>query len=277
MFELYLLSHDREETYKAYITFNQDKVSVGIYEQRIAHMTFHKAEEYNKGVQRLEKELCPIRFHTTIWEFDGHMYMIQGGKTYRRKLGCINWELLNNRCLAGEALRFLLSRPVRITARKADIPDDRIVYYLNLLNRDGSETKRTAMSTKLPGGYLSLDFPIPGGDDSLLKLFDTKPADDGIIPACKGKDNLHRMLRYLNSKSAAEVWHYCEVLTKQLKNGKWIITKPNPRDIIASDIYKLFSEIVGYPVKRGISPEVNSKEDLDKVINYLKDAKILSW
>lgn len=155
--------------------------------------------------------------------------------------------------------------------------DDRIVYYLNLLNRDGSETKRTAMSTKLPGGYLSLDFPIPGGDDSMRSLFDTGPADDGIIPVCKGEDNLHKMLRYLNSKSAAEVWHYCEVLTKQLKNGKWIITKPNPRDIIESDIYKLFSEIVGYHVKRGISPEVNSKEDLDKVINYLKDAKILSW
>lgn len=278
MFELYLLSRDYEETYKAYITFKQDKVDIGIYEQRVVHKSPQEVIEHNESVQRLERKLCPICFYSTSWDFGGYKYTIKDGKTYRREIGqLVDWELLNNRCLAGEALRFLLSRPVRITARKADIPDDRIVYYLNLLNRDGSETKRTAMSTKLPGGYLSLDFPIPGGDDSLLKLFDTKPADDGIIPACKGEDNLHRILRYLNSKSAAEVWHYCEILTKQLKNGKWIITKPNPRDIIESDIYKLFSEIVGYPVKRGISPEVDSKEDLDKVINYLKDAKILSW
>lgn len=51
---------------------------------------------------------------------------------------------------------------------------------------------------------------------------------------------------------------------------------PRQIRVIASDIYKLYSEIVGYPVKRGISPEVNTKEDLDKIITYLKDAKILS-
>jgi hypothetical protein len=46
--------------------------------------------------------------------------------------------------------------------------------------------------------------------------------DDGIIPACKGEDKLHALLKILNSRTE----HYREVLTKQLKNGKWILAKP---------------------------------------------------
>lgn len=143
-----------------------------------------------------------------------------------------------------------------------------------MIEADGQAITRTSFPIKLANGYLTLDFKIPG--DSLIELFNLEPMDDGIIPACKNEDKLHAVIKILNLRTEQDIKPYREVLTKQLKNGKWIITSPNPRDLIASDIYKLYSEIVGYPVKNGISPEVNTKEDLDKIITYLKDAKVLS-
>lgn len=140
-----------------------------------------------------------------------------------------------------------------------------------MIEADGRAITRTSFPVKLANGYLTLDFKIPGGYDSnslILNLWMTE--------SCKDEDKLHALLKILNSRTEQDIKCYCEVLTKQLKNGKWIITSPNPRDLIASDIYKLYSKIVGYPVKRGISPEVNTKEDLDKIITYLKDAKVLS-
>ena len=153
----------------------------------------------------------------------------------------------------------------------ADWPDERTFYCLNMIEADGRAITRTSFPVKLANGYLTLDFKIPGGYDSnslILNLWMTE--------SCKDEDKLHALLKILNSRTEQDIKCYREVLTKQLKNGKWIITSPNPRDLIASDIYKLYSKIVGYPVKRGISPEVNTREDINKIINYLKDAKVLS-
>ena len=274
MFKLYLLSQDNTEMYKVYVTFNNDRTNVDIYRCQNV-LSFSEVLQRNREVKCLERTLCPIYFYVSHWSFGGYNYEISHGNTYKNRItGPPCWEAAQN--IATEASRFLASLPIRITAQKEDWPDERTFYCLNMIEADGRAITRTSFPVKLANGYLTLDFKIPGGYDDLIELFDLEPMDDGIIPACKGEDKLHALLKILNSRTEQDIKRYSEVLTKQLKNGKWIITSPNPRDLIASDIYKLYSEIVGYPVKRGISPEVNTKEDLDKIITYLKDAKVLS-
>ena len=274
MFKLYLLSEDETEMYRAYVTFNNDRTNVDIYKCQNV-LSFAEVVQHNREVKCLERILCPIYFYASHWTFDGYDYEISHGATYKQKASVPNsWRRAQN--IATEASKFLASLPIRITAQKTDWPDERTFYCLNMIEADGRAITRTSFPVKLANGYLTLDFKIPGGYDSLIELFDLEPMDDGIIPACKGEDKLHALLKILNSRTEQDIKRYREVLTKQLKNGKWIITSPNPRDLIASDIYKLYSKIVGYPVKRGISPEVNTKEDLDKIITYLKDAKVLS-
>ena len=274
MFKLYLLSQDNTEMYNAYVTFNNDRTDVRIYRcQNVLSLV--EVLRHNRDVKCLERILCPIYFYASHWAFGGYNYEISHGNTYKSRItGPPCWTVAQN--IATEASKFLASLPIRITAQKIDWPDKRTFYCLNMIKADGQVITRTSFPVKLANGYLTLDFKIPGGYDSLIELFNLKPMDDGIIPACKGEDKLHALLKILNSRTEQDIKCYRKVLTKQLKNGKWIITSPNPRDLIASDIYKLYSEIVGYPVKRGISPEVNTKEDLDKIITYLKDAKILS-
>lgn len=275
MFKLYLLSNDEREMYEAYVTFNNDRTNVDIYKCQDV-LSFNEVLQHNRKVKCLERELCPISFYASHWVFGGYDYVILHGDTYKNRLlvGSACWECARD--LATEASSFLASLPIRITAQKADWPDERTFYILNMIEADGQVITRTSFPVKLANDYLTLDFKIPGGYDSLIELFDLKPMDEGIIPACKDEDKLHAVLRMLNSRTEQDIKCYREVLTKQLKNGKWIITSPNPRNLITSDIYKLYSKIVGYPVKRGISPEVNTKEDLDKIITYLKDAKVLS-
>lgn len=274
MFKLYLLSQDNTEMYNAYVTFNNYRTDVRIYRCQNV-LSFAEVLQHNIEVKCLERTLCPIYFYVSHWAFGGYNYEISHGNTYKSRItGPPCWTAAQN--IATEASKFLASLPIRITAQKTDWPDERTFYCLNMIGADGRAITRTSFPVKLANGYLTLDFKIPGGYDDLIELFDIKPMDDGIIPACKGEDKLHALLKMLNSRTEQDIKCYRKVLTKQLKNGKWIITSPNPRDLIASDIYKLYSEIVGYPVKRGISPEVNTKEDLDKIITYLKDAKILS-
>lgn len=274
MFNLYLLSQDETEMYKAYITFNNDRTNVDVYKCQNV-LSFTEVLRHNREVKCLERKLCPIYFYANHWVFGGCDYEILHGYTHKSRTSGPNcWE--RARSLATEASSFLASLPIRITAQKTDWPDERTFYCLNMIEADGRAITRTSFPVKLANDYLTLDFKIPGGYDSLIELFDLEPMDDGIIPACKGEDKFHAVLKMLNSRTEKDIKRYREVLTKQLKNGKWIITSPNPRDLIASDIYKLYSEIVGYPVKRGISPEVNTREDIDKIINYLKDAKVLS-
>lgn len=274
MFKLYLLSPDGTEMYEAYVTFNNDRTNVDIYRcQNVLSLV--EVLRHNREVKCLERILCPISFYASHWAFGGYNYEISHGNTYKSKITgppC----LMATQNIATEASKFLASLPIRITAQKTDWPDERTFYCLNMIEADGQVITRTSFPVKLANGYLTLDFKIPGGYDDLIELFNLEPMDDGIIPACKGENKLHALLKILNSRTEQDIKRYREVLTKQLKNGKWIITSPNPRDLIASDIYKLYSEIVGYPVKRGISPEVNTKEDLDKIITYLKDAKVLS-
>lgn len=275
MFKLYLLSDDEREMYEVYVTFNNDRTNVDIYKCQDV-LSFNEVLQHNNEVKCLERILCPIYLYVNHWVFGGYNYVISHGDTYRSRLstGPACWERATD--LATEASSFLASLPIRITAQKADWPDERTFYILNMIEADGQVITRTSFPVKLANGYLTLDFKIPGGYDSLIELFDLEPMDDGIIPACKNEDKLHAVIKILNSRTEQDIKRYREVLTKQLKNGKWIIASPNPRDLITSDIYKLYSEIVGYPVKRGISPEVNTKEDLDKIITYLKDAKVLS-
>ena len=274
MFKLYLLSNDEREMYEAYVTFNNDRTNVDIYKCQNV-LSFAEVLLHNKEVKCLERKLCPIFFYVNHWTFGGYNYEISHGDTYKsRTSGRFCLTIAQN--LSTEASSFLASLPIRITAQKTDWPDERTFYCLNMVEADGQVITRTSFPVKLANGYLTLDFKIPGGYDSLIELFDLEPMDDGIIPACKNEDKLHAVIKILNSRTEQDIKRYREVLTKQLKNGKWIITSPNPRDLIASDIYKLYSKIVGYPVKRGISPEVNTKEDLDKIITYLKDAKVLS-
>lgn len=274
MFKLYLLSQDETEMYKAYVTFNNDRTGVDIYKCQNV-LSFAEVLLHNKEVKCLERTLCPIYFYVNHWTFGGYNYEISHGNTYKSRTSGL-FCLMAAQNIAIEASKFLASLPIRITAQKADWPDERTFYCLNMIEADGQAITRTSFPIKLANGYLTLDFKIPGGYDSLIELFNLEPMDDGIIPACKNEDKLHAVIKILNSRTEQDIKCYREVLTKQLKNGKWIITSPNPRDLIASDIYKLYSEIVGYPVKRGISPEVNTKEDLDKIITYLKDAKVLS-
>lgn len=274
MFKLYLLSQDETEMYKAYVTFNNDRTNVDIYKCQNV-LSFAEVLRHNREVKCLERILCPIYFYVSHWTFGGYNYEISHGNTYKQKVSkpfCQKAE----QNIAAEASKFLASLPIRITAQKTDWPDERIFYCLNMIEADGHAITKTSFPVKLANGYLTLDFKIPGGYDNLIELFDLEPMDDGIIPACKGENKLHAVLKMLNARTEQDIKRYREVLTKQLKNGKWIITSPNPRNLIASDIYKLYSKIVGYPVKRGISPEVNTREDIDKIINYLKDAKILS-
>lgn len=274
MFKLYLLSQDETEMYNVYVTFNNDRTDVRIYRCQNV-LSFTEVLLHNKEVKCLERTLCPIYFYVNHWAFGGYNYEISHGNTYKSRIsGPFCLTAAQN--IATEASKFLASLPIRITAQKTDWPDERTLYCLNMIKADGHAITRTSFPVRLANGYLTLDFKIPGGYDSLIELFDLKPMDDGIIPACKGEDKLHAVIKILNSRTEQDIKCYRKVLTKQLKNGKWIITSPNPRDLIASDIYKLYSEIVGYPVKRGISPEVNTKEDLDKIITYLKDAKVLS-
>lgn len=274
MFKLYLLSQDNTEMYNVYVTFNNGRTDVRIYRCQNV-LSFAEVLQHNIEVKCLERILCPIYFYVSHWTFGGYNYEISHGNTYKSRItGPPCWTAAQN--IATEASKFLTSLPIRITAQKTDWPDERTLYCLNMIGADGRAITRTSFPVKLANGYLTLDFKIPGGYDSLIELFDLKPMDDGIIPACKGEDKLHAVIKILNSRTEQDIKCYRKVLTKQLKNGKWIITSPNPRDLIASDIYKLYSEIVGYPVKRGISPEVNTKEDLDKIITYLKDAKVLS-
>lgn len=274
MFKLYLLSQDETEMYNVYVTFNNDRTDVRIYRCQNV-LSFAEVLQHNKEVKCLERRLCPIYFYVNHWVFGGYYYEISHGNTYKSRIsGPFYLTAVQN--IATEASRFLASLPIRITAQKTDWPDERTFYCLNMIGADGHAITRTSFPVKLANGYLTLDFKVPGGYDSLIELFDLKPMDDGIIPACKGEDKLNAVIKILNSRTEQDIKCYRKVLTKQLKNGKWIITSPNPRDLIASDIYKLYSEIVGYPVKRGISPEVNTKEDLDKIITYLKDAKVLS-
>ena len=274
MFKLYLLSQDKTEMYRAYVTFNNDRTNVDIYKCQNV-LSFAEVLQHNREVKCLERILCPIYFYVDHWTFGGYNYEISHGDTYKQKVSKLFCQKAEQN-IATEASKFLASLPIRITAQKTDWPDERTFYCLNMIEADGRAITRTSFPVKLANGYLTLDFKIPGGYDNLIELFDLEPMDDGIIPACKGENKLHALLKILNSRTEQDIKHYREVLTKQLKNGKWIITSPNPRDLIASDIYKLYSKIVGYPVKRGISPEVNTKEDIDKIINYLKDAKILS-
>lgn len=274
MFKLYLLSQDETEMYNVYVTFNNDRTDVRIYRCQNV-LSFAEVLQHNKEVKCLERRLCPIYFYVNHWVFGGYYYEISHGNTYKSRIsGPFYLTAVQN--IATEASKFLASLPIRITAQKTDWPDERTFYCLNMIGADGHAITRTSFPVKLANGYLTLDFKVPGGYDSLIELFDLKPMDDGIIPACKGEDKLNAVIKILNSRTEQDIKCYRKVLTKQLKNGKWIITSPNPRDLIASDIYKLYSEIVGYPVKRGISPEVNTKEDLDKIITYLKDAKVLS-
>lgn len=274
MFKLYLLSQDETEMYEAYVTFNNDRTDVGIYKCQNV-LSFNEVLQHNKEVKCLERRLCPIYFYVNHWNFGDYYYEISHGNTYKSRISRPFCQMAAQN-IATEASKFLASLPIRITAQKTDWPDERTFYCLNMIEADGQAITRTSFPIKLANGYLTLDFKIPGGYDSLIELFDLEPMDDGIIPACKNEDKLHAVIKILNSRTEEDIKPYREVLTKQLKNGKWIIISPNPRDLIASDIYKLYSEIVGYPVKRGISPEVNTKEDLDKIITYLKDAKVLS-
>ena len=274
MFKLYLLSDDEREMYEAYVTFNNDRTNVDIYKCQNV-LSFAEVLLHNKEVKCLERKLCPIFFYVNHWTFGGYNYEISHGDTYKSRTSG-PFCLMAAQNIATEASKFLASLPIRITAQKTDWPDERTFYCLNMIEADGQVITRTSFPVKLANDYLTLDFKIPGGYDSLIELFDLEPMDDGIIPACKNEDKLHAVIKILNSRTEQDIKLYREVLTKQLKNGKWIIASPNPRDLIASDIYKLYSEIVGYPVKRGISPEVNTKEDLDKIITYLKDAKVLS-
>lgn len=274
MFKLYLLSDDEREMYEAYVTFNNDRTNVDIYKCQNV-LSFAEVLLHNKEVKCLERKLCPIYFYVNHWTFGGYNYEISHGDTYKSRTSG-PFCLMAAQNIATEASKFLASLPIRITARKTDWPDERTFYCLNMIEADGQVITRTSFPVKLANDYLTLDFKIPGGYGSLIELFDLEPMDDGIIPACKNEDKLHAVIKILNSRTEQDIKRYREVLTKQLKNGKWIIASPNPRDLIASDIYKLYSEIVGYPVKRGISPEVNTKEDLDKIITYLKDAKVLS-
>lgn len=274
MFKLYLLSPDDTEMYEAYVTFNNDRTGVDIYKCQNV-LSFAEVLLHNKEVKCLERTLCPIYFYVNHWTFGGYNYEISHGNTYKSRTSG-PFCLMSTQNIATEASKFLASLPIRITAQKTDWPDERTFYCLNMTEADGQVITRTSFPIKLANGYLTLDFKIPGGYDSLIELFNLEPMDDGIIPACKNEDKLHAVIKILNSRTEQDIKPYREVLTKQLKNGKWIIASPSPRDLIASDIYKLYSEIVGYPVKRGISPEVNTKEDLDKIITYLKDAKVLS-
>lgn len=274
MFKLYLLSDDEREMYEAYVTFNNDRTNVDIYKCQNV-LSFAEVLLHNKEVKCLERKLCPIFFYVNHWTFGGYNYEISHGDTYKSRTSG-PFCLMAAQNIATEASKFLASLPIRITAQKTDWPDERTFYCLNMIEADGQVITRTSFPVKLANDYLTLDFKIPGGYDSLIELFDLEPMDDGIIPACKNEDKLHAVIKILNSRTEQDIKRYREVLTKQLKNGKWIIASPNPRDLIASDIYKLYSKIVGYPVKRGISPEVNTKEDLDKIITYLKDAKVLS-
>ena len=274
MFKLYLLSDDEREMYEAYVTFNNDRTNVDIYKCQNV-LSFAEVLLHNKEVKCLERKLCPIFFYVNHWVFGGYNYEISHGDTYKSRTSG-PFCLMAAQNIATEASKFLASLPIRITAQKTDWPDERTFYCLNMIEADGQVITRTSFPVKLANDYLTLDFKIPGGYDSLIELFDLEPMDDGIIPACKNEDKLHAVIKILNSRTEQDIKRYREVLTKQLKNGKWIIASPNPRDLIASDIYKLYSKIVGYPVKRGISPEVNTKEDLDKIITYLKDAKVLS-
>ena len=274
MFKLYLLSDDEREMYEAYVTFNNDRTNVDIYKCQNV-LSFSEVLLHNKEVKCLERKLCPIFFYVNHWTFGGYNYEISHGDTYKSRTSG-PFCLMAAQNIATEASKFLASLPIRITAQKTDWPDERTFYCLNMIEADGQVITRTSFPVKLANDYLTLDFKIPGGYDSLIELFDLEPMDDGIIPACKNEDKLHAVIKILNSRTEQDIKRYREVLTKQLKNGKWIIASPNPRDLIASDIYKLYSKIVGYPVKRGISPEVNTKEDLDKIITYLKDAKVLS-
>lgn len=266
MFKLYLLSKDNTE---ACVTFNNDRTDVRIYRCQDV-LSFAEVLRHNREVKCLERILCPIYCYASHWTFGGYDYEISHGNKSRTS-GPSCWTAAQS--IAIEASKFLASLPIRITAQKANWPDERTFYCLNMIEPDGSAITRTSFPVKLANGYLTLDFKIPGGYDDLIELFDLEPMDD---PACKGENKLHALLKILNSRTEQDIKRYREVLTKQLKNGKWIITSPNPRDLIASDIYKLYSEIVGYPVKMGISPEVNTKEDLNKIITYLKDAKVLS-
>ena len=274
MFKLYLLSDDEREMYEAYVTFNNDRTNVDIYKCQNV-LSFAEVLLHNKEVKCLERKLCPIFFYVNHWTFGGYNYEISHGDTYKSRTSG-PFCLMAAQNIATEASKFLASLPIRITAQKTDWPDERTFYCLNMIEADGQVITRTSFPVKLANDYLTLDFKIPGGYNSLIELFDLEPMDDGIIPACKNEDKLHAVIKILNSRTEQDIKLYREVLTKQLKNGKWIIASPNPRDLIASDIYKLYSKIVGYPVKRGISPEVNTKEDLDKIITYLKDAKVLS-
>lgn len=274
MFKLYLLSQDETEMYEAYVIFNNDRTDVDIYKCQNV-LSFAEVLLHNKEVKCLERTLCPIYFYVNHWVFGGYNYEISHGNTYKSRISG-PFCLMAAQNIATEASKFLASLPIRITAQKTDWPDERTFYCLNMIEADGQVITKTSFPIKLANGYLTLDFKIPGGYDSLIELFDLEPMDDGIIPACKNEDKLHAVIKILNSRTEQDIKCYREVLTKQLKNGKWIITSPSPRDLIASDIYKLYSEIVGYPVKSGISPEVNTKEDLDKIITYLKDAKVLS-
>ena len=274
MFKLYLLSDDEREMYEAYVTFNNDRTNVDIYKCQNV-LSFAEVLLHNKEVKCLERKLCPIFFYVNHWTFGGYNYEISHGDTYKSRTSG-PFCLMAAQNIATEASKFLASLPIRITAQKTDWPDERTFYCLNMIEADGQVITRTSFPVKLANDYLTLDFKIPGGYNSLIELFDLEPMDDGIIPACKNEDKLHAVIKILNSRTEQDIKRYREVLTKQLKNGKWIIASPNPRDLIASDIYKLYSKIVGYPVKRGISPEVNTKEDLDKIITYLKDAKVLS-
>ena len=238
MFKLYLLSDDEREMYEAYVTFNNDRTNVDIYKCQDV-LSFNEVVRHNEKVKCLERKLCPIFFYSSHWIFGGYNYVISHGYTYRIRLsaGPDCWERATD--LATEASSFLASLPIRITAQKADWPDERTFYCLNMIEADGQVITRTSFPVKLANDYLTLDFKIPGGYDSLIELFDLEPMDDGIIPACKNEYKLHAVIKILNSRTEQNITRYRELLTKQLKNGKWIITSPNPRDLIASDIYKL--------------------------------------
>ena len=155
MFKLYLLSDDEREMYKVYVTFNNDRTNVDIYKCQNV-LSFAEVLRHNMKVKCLERVLCPIYFYVNHWIFGGYNYEISHGNTYKSRISepsC--WMAAQN--IAIEASKFLASLSIRITAQKADWPDERTFYCLNMIEADGQAITRTSFpdrkSTRLNSSH----------------------------------------------------------------------------------------------------------------------------
>lgn len=189
---------------------------------------------------QVDGEICPILVTSTTVYFGGHAYYVQDSILYRDNES-LNVPFGKLECILNARMKY---KPFKITPDsnmfRLQTADAYEIKAAKSVCINGSFYETIDLAKSLPCYTKFMTFPIPENDGR-------------FIPYCHNRVELLRVLHNINN--------YEDTRDYKFENGKWEITE--------RVLSRLYERVTG-------SPEVNTREHIDKIINYLKDAKILS-